>query len=80
MSEPQRPADAYYELVAIFGEAFFQTQPPSQGTEVTLVGKDGVEVFWSMTDAQAMWLNPMVHANKNLRWVTARRYPTGAGV
>jgi hypothetical protein len=71
---PTPPADAYFEMVEILGDSFFLTYAPSQGVEVVVEGKDRVHTTWAVTDAQAIWLKPMVHRNKNLRWVAQRPY------
>jgi hypothetical protein len=61
-------------MVGILGDSFFLTSAPLQGVEIVVEGKDRVCTTWAVTDAQAIWLKPLVHGNKNLRWVAQRSY------
>jgi hypothetical protein len=70
----RRPAEAYFDVVEILGDSFFMTPPPSVGYRVSIQGIDGAYTTWELTDAQMIWLRPLIFHHSRLRWVSAEAY------
>lgn len=66
MSRPQRPAEAYYEVARWLGEAYFKAPAPQAGRLVVVVGIDGAETRWHLTNAQAVRLTEFCHGKPHL--------------
>lgn len=51
---PRAPAEAYYEVARWLGADYFTGPTPQAGRLVVVVGCDGVETRWHLTNADAV--------------------------
>ena len=71
---PKAPAAAYFEMAPMLGEPYFATPPPLVGMVLRVVGVDGIETEWSMSEAQGRIVADKVRDCSQLRLVSHRRY------
>lgn len=71
---PHAPGEAYFEMARHLGETYFTEPTPIAGQLLVIMGRDGVETRWHLTNLQASRTADWVHNQPGLACVRRIRF------